>query len=310
MEQQEREAIVERLSLMPERLAELVERLADGAGGMNPDPPGLTLVEHVWHLADLEEEAYAVRIRRIREEDGPVLADFDGGRLAAERQYRLRDIGDGLLAFGRARSANVATLRQVSANEWARSATQDQVGPLTLDDVPRMMDEHDTSHRQDLEQLVAGCLVLALGETPSRLRRIVSEFTLSALRRPPSTKPRDVEAFSAIGHLCHLRDIEIDGYHVRIHKLRTEDRPTLYSLPGEQLAVERAYDSADPEVVLSAFEEARGQTLDAVRSVGPQEWSLAGEFEGYGLVTLLRLVEILVEHDAGHLAALAQMPRR
>jgi hypothetical protein len=310
MQESERAAIVDRLSTMPGYLAEMATRLGDGAGLGNPDREGFSFVEHVWHLADLEEEGYAVRIRRIREEDGPRLADFDGGRLAVERQYRLRGIAEGLKAFARARAANVAVLREVSLDEWLRRATQEQVGPLTLGDIPRMMDDHDAGHRQELQELAVASLVGVLRETPSRLRAVIGEFTDSALRRLPSTRPRDVEALSPIGHACHLRDIDIEGYHLRIHRVRTEDHPFLASLPSEQLAVERAYESADCEAVLSAFEKARRQTVDTAGTVEPGEWSRTGEFEGYGSVSLLRLVEILAEHDAAHLAALADMPKR
>jgi len=122
-------------------------------------------------------------------------------------------------------------------------------------------------------------------------------------------EPVGVEAFSAIGHACHLRDIEIDGYQLRIRRLRTEPDPDLESLSGEQLAVERAYEAADPGNVLHEFEEARRQTLETLRAVTAEEWSRTGHFEGYGTVSLLRLVEILAEHDEGHLKALAQLPR-
>jgi DinB superfamily len=310
MQESERAAIVNRLSTMPDYLVEMSRRLEDAAGASNPEGEGFSFVEHVWHLADLEEEGYAVRIRRIREEDGPRLADFDGGRLAVERQYRLRGIEEGLEAFARARAANVAILRQVSATEWPRRATQDEAGPLTLGDIPRMMDDHDAGHRRELEELAVPSVVGVLRQTPSRLRAVIGEFTDTALRRPPSTRPRDVEALSPIGHACHLRDIETLGYHARIREMRTGDHPILASLPSEQLAIERAYEAADCAAVLSAFEEARRQTVDTVGTIEPGEWSRTGEFEGYGSVSLLRLVEILAEHDAAHLAALADMPKR
>ena len=53
-----------------------------------PGPNGaFSPVEHCWHLADLEREGYAVRIRRLLEEDNPGLPDFDGARIARERSY-------------------------------------------------------------------------------------------------------------------------------------------------------------------------------------------------------------------------------
>lgn len=111
------------------------------------------------------------------------------------------------------------------------------------------------------------------------------------------------------GHACHLRDIEVNGYHVRIERLRSEEQPVLVSLNGEQLAIERAYEAADHDNVLDAFEAALNHTLQMLGTVAAEEWSRRGEFEG-GPVSLLRLVEILAERDAGHLAALTQPPQR
>jgi len=152
-------------------------------------------------------------------------------------------------------------------------------------------------------------LISALRKTPFQLRRALAGFTAEALRRPASGQPADVEAFSPIGHACHLRDIEVDGYHVRIQRLRDEEGPVLVSLSGEQLALERSYSAADPDDVLDVFEAARNHTLQLLGGVRPEEWARRGEFEGKS-VSLLRLVEIIAGHDAGHLAALAELPQR
>jgi hypothetical protein len=34
------------------------------------------------------------------------------------------------------------------------------------------------------------------------------------------------ETFSALGHVCHLRDIERDGYHVRVQRMLEETNPS------------------------------------------------------------------------------------
>ena len=115
--------------------------------------PGDTFspVEHCWHLADLEREGYAVRIRRLRAENDPLLPDFDGARIAAERDYRARDWRAALLAFRAARAANLHALRGLDEAEWLRPGSQEGVGKVTLCDLPAMMAEHDRSHRQEIE---------------------------------------------------------------------------------------------------------------------------------------------------------------
>jgi hypothetical protein len=65
-----------------------------------PAGGGFSLLEHVWHLADLEREGYGVRIRRILSESEPPLSDFEGERIARERCYSRRDLAEGLPRHG------------------------------------------------------------------------------------------------------------------------------------------------------------------------------------------------------------------
>ena len=143
--------ISEQLAAMPEVLERAFEDLAADAC-TRPGPGGtFSPVEHCWHLADLEREGYALRIRRLLAEDEPQLPDFDGARIAAERDYRRRSLAEGLTAFRNARSDNLSVLRSVTPPQWSRSGTQAGVGRITLADIPRMMVEHDASHRVEIE---------------------------------------------------------------------------------------------------------------------------------------------------------------
>lgn len=124
--------------------------------GRRTPPPdgGFSFVEQVWHLADLEREGYAERIRRILGEAEPELPDFDGDRIARERRYLERDEQAGLARFTAAREHNLAALHGATAAQRARSGTQAGVGRITLDDVARMMCEHDRGHREEIEDLL------------------------------------------------------------------------------------------------------------------------------------------------------------
>jgi hypothetical protein len=108
-------------------------------------------VEQCWHLADLEREGYAVRIRRLLDEINPVLPDFDGTRVAVDRNYRTRLLSTVIVAFREARAANLAALRQVEAGDWLREGVQEGVGSVALCDIPALMDQHDEAHRSEIE---------------------------------------------------------------------------------------------------------------------------------------------------------------
>ena len=112
------------------------------------------------------------------------------------------------------------------------------------------------------------------------------------------------ETFSALGQVCHVRDIEIDGYQARITRLLREEQPRLVSLDSYALARERRYGEQDPVAALSAFRSARAQTIEMLRRVRAADWSRRGHFEGYGPVTLTGLVHFLASHDRQHLACL------
>jgi len=118
-----------------------------------PGPEGaFSPVDHCWHLADLESMGYGVRIERLRVEAEPHLPDFDGARIAREREYRKRSLAEGIEAFRRARLANLEKLRALEPGEWRRAGIQEGVGRIALCDVPSMMAEHDGSHRSEIRR--------------------------------------------------------------------------------------------------------------------------------------------------------------
>ena len=122
--------------------------------------------------------------------------------------------------------------------------------------------------------------------------------------KPASWDGIPSEPFSAIEQICHVRDIEIDGYHVRLRRTRDESHPMLATIDGVTLAVERSYATANPAAVFNAFRAARKKTLDFVASLTPQELAHTAEFEGQGVVTMRALVHYLCSHDQQHLAGL------
>src|SRR6187399_2612800 len=102
-----RERLLLDLGSMPEFLAgEFLTLPPEEARRAEPDG-SFSPVEHCWHLADLEREGYAARIERLLGEDEPVLPDFDGARIAEERQYRTKSLPAAIDAFRAARRLNL-----------------------------------------------------------------------------------------------------------------------------------------------------------------------------------------------------------
>ena len=152
---------------------------------------------------------------------------------------------------------------------------------------------------------LSGKTLSALAAMPDRLQEL---FGLVPKARqswqPPSWASIPGERFSALGQVCHIRDIEIQGYHLRVARMLTEDCPSLVSLDSYELAAQRNYDSADPVHALDAFRAARMHTLHLLEDVTPEQLNRRGTFGEYGSLSLRSLVHYLASHDNQHLACM------
>ena len=121
---------------------------------------------------------------------------------------------------------------------------------------------------------------------------------------PPSWEGVPSEPLTAIEQVCHVRDIEVDGYHVRLHRTLYESNPTLVSIDTDALAKERMYSRSNAAEALAAFREARTKTVALIAGLTPEQFNRTAVFEGYGPLSLRSLVHYLCSHDQQHLAGL------
>ena len=121
---------------------------------------------------------------------------------------------------------------------------------------------------------------------------------------PPSWDGVPSEPFTAIEHICHVRDIEVDGYHMRFHRTLNELNPTLVSIDGRALAEERSYATSSASEAFAAFRAARARTVQLISELTPEQLMRAAVFEDYGSLTLRSLAHYLCSHDQQHLAGL------
>jgi hypothetical protein len=145
----------------------------------------------------------------------------------------------------------------------------------------------------------------ALAAFPAQLQAHY-EAIPSAFRHwaPASWDGVPSEAFTAIEQICHIRDIETEGYHLRFSRTLAEVNPVLASIDSEPLAISRAYGAQDAGEVFAAFRAARAQTTAMLRELTGEQLKRKAQFEGYGPLTLQSLVHYLCSHDQQHLAGL------
>ncbi len=144
-------------------------------------------------------------------------------------------------------------------------------------------------------------LVDFLAQTPALISRRIAALPDVEVRRQ-----RADGSFSIAAEVCHLRDLEIEGYGARIERLLKEDRPSLPDFDGALIAIERDYNSQDVQEALKSFARARGQNLNRVSALPEEQFEREGTLDGVGCITLKRLLALMKEHDQGHLLTLIQ----
>lgn len=157
----------------------------------------------------------------------------------------------------------------------------------------------------DIERSMDQFTLDALSAFPQELEKFYSAIPVEYKNwAPTSWEGIPSETFTPIEQICHIRDIERDGYHLRFRRTLSEVNPTLAPVDGYALSSERNYAGSNPGEVLAAFRAARSETLRLVASLTDEQLRRPAVFEGYGVVTVRRLIHYLCSHDQQHLAGL------
>ena len=151
--------------------------------------------------------------------------------------------------------------------------------------------------RQELDDVLA-----FLEETPEIFRQLRDAASPVDL----SWKPAE-GAFSALEHVCHLRDIEREGHGARIKRILDEHQPSLPDIDGGRLARERDYNGQDFEAALSEFMRARRGNIALVRRLSADQLSRSGILETVGTITIDDLLLLMRGHDLAHRKELCEL---
>ncbi|HEY6804497.1 MAG TPA: DinB family protein [Pyrinomonadaceae bacterium] len=146
--------------------------------------------------------------------------------------------------------------------------------------------------------------LISLGRTPVDIALLLTEIPTASL-----TVRQAVEEFSILESVCHLRDIETEGYSIRINRILNEDNPFLSDLDGSRLAIERDYNRQSLNEAIVSFTVARKQNLVVLNAATEEQFAREGELEGVGVVSLAKLVEMMCDHDEGHIEEMQRLSR-
>ncbi len=133
-------------------VAQLLVAMSPHQGYRKPAVDRFSLVEQLWHLADVEEFGWAQRWPRVLGETRPRLPGVDGDRLAVERRYQQRPWRAAARRFIAQRRRSLAALARIDASMLARrvlfSGRAADAGTLLA-----AMLAHDHEHRLEIAGL-------------------------------------------------------------------------------------------------------------------------------------------------------------
>jgi len=286
------------LSETPARLKAALKGVSKKLSLWTPGPGKWSILEIVAHMRDMERGAYLDRYRRTLSEDNPTLPDLDGDILALRDGYRGLKLSEVLRDFLKLRKESLKLLKSVKGAQWERGFVHETAGPQTMtSQLRRHAVGNDEAHLGQIEAIKKRAAVFeTLESAPGRLARLTRKLEDGVLRRKPAP-----EKWSAMEVACHLRDIE-RLWADRLVKTAFSDRPQLYMLEVDDLAIRNRYNTQDLGAALKEFARLREDNLRLLRALPASQWKRTGLHPKRGEITLERMVEVMVEHDGGHLS--------
>jgi hypothetical protein len=142
---------------------------------------------------------------------------------------------------------------------------------------------------------------LGLAESIERLDSM-PEFLDAALAEAGDERLRirpTPEEFCLLEHACHLRDLEREGYLVRLRRMLGEKSPALEGFDGAAVARARDYLAQDARLAAQEFATARRELVGLLAPLTESDLGREGTFMGKA-VCLADVIGMMVEHDRGH----------
>lgn len=144
----ERRQLIERLTLLPARIAEAVKR-AEG----RPQPEGeWPLRTVVVHLIACEREIWQFRLNSMAAEDNPQWVWTQPDNAGWESHHARHSLHQLLYVFGLVRQETADHLRRLTDDGWKRVGTHAKYGPMDVAGLCARILEHDEEHLAELRK--------------------------------------------------------------------------------------------------------------------------------------------------------------
>jgi uncharacterized damage-inducible protein DinB len=147
------EQLVAALERAPDIVIPLVRQAHPDVLKRRPAPGEWSIHENACHLAEVHPLFFR-RLDLMVSEPNPTIASYDPGRDDPDDALLKLDLTDSLHRFEADRARLVALLRQLRADDWARTARHDEYNSYSIFTMFRHLALHDFHHAYRIEELL------------------------------------------------------------------------------------------------------------------------------------------------------------
>ena len=147
-----REEIVDTLRALPDQVESLVRGLDEETLRRRPAPDQWSIKEVCVHLRD-SLEIDGERIRRMVEEDQPLISSYDQEALARDRDYQNASMPLVLTALRAFSGGSAYLLEGLSEEQWQRGGRHEERGPINVGGYAEQQAAHVRAHLEQLRSL-------------------------------------------------------------------------------------------------------------------------------------------------------------
>ena len=148
-----RRQLISLLARQPDQMAQAVRAIPEPAWHARRTPADSTVHQLAAHIRDLETLAYGPRLRRVLDEDRPILEAF-ASHTWSSADYRPDEPLPAILAaFAAARQQSVARLSGLSVDDWGRVGFHAPSGWRTAQWWAERMAHHVREHMAEMMTL-------------------------------------------------------------------------------------------------------------------------------------------------------------
>jgi uncharacterized damage-inducible protein DinB len=147
------EQLVAALARGPAIVVPLVRQADAGIVRRRPAPGQWSIHEHACHLAAVHPLFFS-RLELMLAEADPAIRSYDPGRDDPDDALLQLDLAESLRRYEDDRARLVARLRQLGAEDWARTARHEEYNSYSIFTMFRHLALHDFHHAYQIEELL------------------------------------------------------------------------------------------------------------------------------------------------------------